>query len=77
MESLPTVQELLARAAAGHVFTLAEVRHLREAEMAVTGAPGPIPNGPAATIEAIYDAQQRLAAEVSSCVTPKYFQELH
>ena len=85
MKSLPTVHELTERASAGHQFTREEVRNLAAAEMATTGAPGPIFNGPAATAQAIYDAQQHSADEAeeagvhetnsleASCVTLKHF----
>lgn len=68
LKSLPTVHDLKEKAAAGHQFTREEVRNLTEEEMVATGAPGPIRKGPAATIQAIYDAQQHFADKAEEMV---------
>lgn len=71
LDKLPTPQELKERAVSGHQFTREEVRNLTEEEMMATGASGPIRKGPAATIQGIYEAQQRSADKTEDLVGKK------
>lgn len=68
LDKLPTPQDLKERAASGHQFTREEVRNLTEQEMMATGASGPIRKGPAATIQSIYEDQQRFADKTEELV---------
>ncbi|KAF8458799.1 hypothetical protein BDZ91DRAFT_852083 [Kalaharituber pfeilii] len=65
---LPTPQQIKDSAAAGRQYTAEEVHDLTAREASITGAPGPVRKGPAATMQSVYDAQQRFADKAEEMV---------